>query len=63
MVLFSLWTSGSLFLLASQVKAVVQQIVNEGRKEAARVNYNNMPLLWRWHDKYYLGGKLLCRGF
>ena len=58
MVLLSQWTGISLFLYAPQVRAVVQQIINEGCKEAARVNYNKMPLLWAWHGQYYLGGTL-----
>ncbi|CAL8470922.1 g10464 [Coccomyxa elongata] len=54
-LLFTRKYLGASSISVELVKAVVQQIVNEGRKEAARVKYNNMPLLWQWHDKYYLG--------
>ncbi len=48
-------------MCAFQVKAVVQQILDEGRRGARRVK--NTPLMWAWHSKYYLGGALLIATF
>ncbi|BDA45484.1 LanC-like protein 2 [Coccomyxa sp. Obi] len=54
-LLFTRKYLGASSISAELVKTIVQQIVTEGSREAARVNYNNMPLLWQWHGKYYLG--------
>ena len=36
------------------VKVIVQQIIHEGQRVAAR-SRTTLPLLWKWHGKEYLG--------
>ncbi|EIE20233.1 Lanthionine synthetase C-like protein [Coccomyxa subellipsoidea C-169] len=52
-LLFTQKYLGSSAIRTDLVKAVVQQILDEGRRGARRVK--NTPLMWAWHSKYYLG--------